>query len=412
MPCPFAQVSNGGAIGRQGAAPLSELSGTIATAQNVVLLLAANDVTLLRVKAPPLSSARLKAALPGLVEDQLISDPADCVLVAGGVADGLRTVAVVQRAWLDKLAKTLLAFGAQRFAALPAQLCLPAQSGLPGQTAQPGSVAAAINEHEAGIDLIMRLTEQDGMGLAIRTGQHGSAAHEVIQSLCAVVPEAPVALYVPQSSVWAYQDAVNQTGTLSGRFNVFADNWPHWIAGARATTLDMMTGIAAGSGPVLDWRTWRWPLALAMALLVINATALNIDWWRMSSEARSLRTAMIQIYKSAYPKESVIVDPIAQMQQKIAAAKREAGQAAPDDFTAITASFGEAWAKVMPASGMTAPPTIAALEYRERSLLVRLRQVNESLTQQMRTELARLDLALELAPEQAGAVVWQIRSAK
>src|SRR5674476_1695699 len=107
--------------------PLSELSDTVAKSQRVVLLLAASDVTLLRVKVPPLSSARLKATLPNLVEDQLIADPSDCVVVAGGLSDGLRTVAVVQRAWLDLLAKTLFAIGARALAALPAQLCLPCQ---------------------------------------------------------------------------------------------------------------------------------------------------------------------------------------------------------------------------------------------------------------------------------------------
>ena len=414
LPCPFAlvshgNVSHGGAIGRQGAAPLSDLSGTIATAQRVVLLLAASDVALLRVKVPPLSSARLKAALPTLAEDQLIADPAECVVVAGGLSDGLRTVAVVQRAWLDILAKTLIAFGARHIAALPAQLCLPYQSD---QSGQPGSVTAAINEQGADIDMALRLSEQDGIGLAIKADQHESAAQEVIRTLCAVVPEALIALYVPQSSVWTYQDAVNQAGALNGRVGVFADNWSSWISGARSTTLDLMAGMGGGPGPRMDLREWRWPLALAAALLVINATALNIEWWRMKGEAAALRAAMIQIYKSAYPKESVIIDPIAQMQQKIAAAKRDSGLTAPDDFTAITAAFGEAWAKVMPATSKTAPPAIAALEYRERSLFVRLRPVGEASTQQMKAALAERNLSLDLLPEQSAMAVWQIRSVK
>jgi hypothetical protein len=37
---------------------------------------------------------------------------------------------------------------------------------------------------------------------------------------------------------------------------------------------------------------------------------------------------------------------------------------------------------------------------------------NDAPTQQMKAALAQRDLALELAPEQSGAVVWQIRSAK
>ena len=410
LACPFALVSHGKTIGRQGSAPLSELSGAMATAQRVVLLLAASDVTLLRLKVPPLSSAKLKAALPNLAEEQLITDPADCIVIAGGVTDGLRTVAVVQRAWLNLLAKTLISFGVHRFAALPAQLCLPYQSE------PPGSVAAAINEPEsagqdAGVDLALRLSEHDGIGLAIKWDQHGSAAHEVIRTLCAVVPEAPITLYVPQSSVWAYQDAASQTGALNGRVSVHTDNWSLWIAGASSTSLDLMAGMGVGSGSMLDWKAWRWPLALAAMLLLVNAAALNIDWWRMKSEAYSLRTSMTQIYKSAYPKESVIIDPIAQMKQKIAATKHDSGQAAPDDFIALSAVFGEAWAAVMPAE-KTSPPAITALEYRERSLFVRLKPVGDASTQKMKTALAERNLSLDLQPEQSAMSVWRIRSVK
>lgn len=163
---------------------------------------------------------------------------------------------------------------------------------------------------------------------------------------------------------------------------------------------------------MLDWSAWRWPLALVAALLFINAAALNVDWWNMKREAATLRTTMIQIYKSAYPKETVIMDPIAQMQQKINAAQRDSGVAAPDDFTAITAAFGEAWTKVMSAAGKTATPTIAAIEYRERSLIVRLSADGETWSQQMSAALAVRKLSLEPLPKQSGQAVWQIRSAK
>jgi general secretion pathway protein L len=222
-------------------------------------------------------------------------------------------------------------------------------------------------------------------------------------------------LYVPESLVPAYQEAVNNPVdpnqvALNKRIDVFADNWSRWIAGANVTTLDLMAGLGLGTGPVLDWRAWRWPLVLAAAVLLINITALNIDWWRMKGETNALRASMIQIYKSAYPKESVIIDPIAQMQQKIAAAKRNSGLAAADDFTAITAAFGEAWSGAVVAAGKTT--AIAALEYRERSLFVRLKSGSDAPTQQMKAALTKRDLLLDLAPEQSGAVVWQIRSAK
>jgi general secretion pathway protein L len=235
---------------------------------------------------------------------------------------------------------------------------------------------------------------------------------EAIQTLCAVIPQAPVTLYVPQPWVRAYQEIINESVELGGRITVTADNWSRWIAGANAATLDLMPGLGKVSSGKIDWQPWRWPLALAAAVMLVNATALNISWWKMKSESRSLRAAMIQIYKSAYPKESVILDPIAQMQQKIAIAKHNSGQAAPDDFTAITAAFGQAWAAVAGKSG-----AIAAIEYHDRSLSVRLKASDNPPTQQMRDALAKRNLSLTLAipgsvAGQPGAVVWQIRSTK
>ena len=57
----------------------------------MVLLLAASDVSLFRIAVPPLPAARLKAALPALVEDRVIGDPADCAIAiapanGGGIA--------------------------------------------------------------------------------------------------------------------------------------------------------------------------------------------------------------------------------------------------------------------------------------------------------------------------------------
>jgi len=413
LACPFAVVSNtnlshGSTIEQHGAAPLSDLADMMAKAQRVVAVLAASDVTVLRIKIPPLSSAKLKSALPNLVEDRLITDPSECVVAAGGSSDGMRTVAVVQRSWLATLSNTLITYGARHIAALPAQLCLRNQAD------PPGSVTAAIDDMgdaslNAGIDMTLRLSEQEGIGLAIAHEPDEPAVQAALLALNAVVPEAPVTLYVPQSAVRAYQEAVNDDVKLSKRITVTADNWTRWIAGSSGAIPDLMAGLGIGSGPRLDWRPWRWSLALAAVVLFINAVALNVDWWRMKRESDSLRATMTQIYKSAYPRESVIIDPIAQMQQKIAAARHDSGMPSPDDFTALTASFGEAWSSVS-ATGKSA--AIAALDYRERSLFARLKTGGVAPTQQIKSALAKYGLILDLAPEQSGAVVWQIRSTK
>lgn len=393
--CQFASVSNGATLEREGVAALPELSELIKRAQRVVLLVAASDVTLLRVKVPPMSPARLRAALPNLVEDQLMSDPDESVVVAGPVADDLRTVGVVHRGWLELLSKTLLALGARSIAAVPAQLCLPYQEE---------SVSAAINEYGAeDIEVTVRLGAQEGIGLPVFADQPESAQVEAIQALCAIVPQAQITLYVPQQRLAGYLDALALVPAQEERIKLSADNWSRWITGANKASIDLMAGLGMAAGPSLNWRPWRWPLALAALLLMVNAAGLNIDWLRMKREADAQNNAMMQTYKSAYPKETVIIDPLAQMRQKAAAAQRASGQIAPDDFIALSAAFAEAWS-----DAGQGPQGIAGLEYHDRSLSVKLKPGANPPLEQLRTALA----ARNLSVSEAGDGIWRIRSGK
>jgi general secretion pathway protein L len=393
--CQFASVSSGDAIEREGVAALSEMSQLVSRAQRVCLLLAAGDVTLLRVKVPPMSAGKLRAALPNLVEDQLMSDPSECVVVAGDAADdGLRTVAVVHRGWLEILSKTLMALGARRVTAVPSQLCLPLQDA---------GASAAVTEHGAQVEVAVRLAAQDGIGLPVFAEQPEVAPAEAMQALSAVTSNMPVALYVPQSRMRAYEDALGGIPAAKERITLYPDSWQRWIAGANAASIDLMAGLGMAAGPSLNWRPWRAPLVLIVALALVQVAGLNIDWLRKKREADALRDTMVRIYKSAYPKDTVIIDPLAQMRQKIAVAQRESGQIAPNDFLALAAAFGEAWV----GAGQGAQ-TVAGLEYRDRSLAVKLKPGTSPPLERLKTALAARDLSIA----QAGNGVLQIRSAK
>lgn len=395
--CSFALASAGGAIEREGMAALRDLAVMVSQASRVVLLLAASDVSLFRVKTPPLSAAKLRLALPNLVEDQMMSDPADCIVVAAATAPassagGLRSVAVVQRIWLERLASSLVSLGARKISALPSQLCLPYQAG---------AVAASVDEQplQSGGDvaLTLRLSEQEGIGLPVAPEQTGLAAREVLQALRALAPATQITLYVPNARVTAYRELADSDITVA------ADHWPRWIAGSKSVSLNLMAGLQS-SGAAADWRRWRWPILLAVSIMAINLAGLNLSWWRMRGEANALRAGMLQTFKAAYPKETVIQDPLAQMRQQIAFARRDSGQPAPDDFAVLLAAFGEA------AGGLSGAksPAIGALEYRERSLLVRLKQDDPAgLSEPVKATLASRHLSLtRVAPG-----TWQIRAA-
>jgi general secretion pathway protein L len=112
---------------------------------------------------------------------------------------------------------------------------------------------------------------------------------------------------------------------------------------------------------------------------------------------------MIQTYKAAFPKDPVVIDPVAQLRQKIAAGQRDSGQLAQDDFLALAAAFGEAWA-----GAGQGPQSIAGLEYRDRGLSVRLKPGSNVPVDRIKTALGSRNLTIT----HAGTNVLQIRSAK
>jgi len=386
--CSFALAGDGGNLLQQGAAPLGNLADLVASARRVVLILAASDVTLLRVGTPPLSAARLKAALPALVEEHLLGDPADCVLAAGAAdSEGLRTVAVVQRAWLEVLVKALLAQGAHAISAVPAQLCLPFQ---------PGAVSAALEVADNGLELILRRSQFEGLGLSL-----GSDPEAALHTLRALAGEDPVSLYLNAAQTAQFGPLLarlSEAGQLSG-IVLAQDHWAHWIASARSAGLDLAAGLDAGGAAARRWQRWRWPLRVAGLALLVNVAGMNIEWLRLKKEADGVRQSMQQTFKSVYPNQ-VALYPAEQMRRNIAQAKADSGQVAADEFTALSAAFAEA---------LPQKDIVAGLEYRDRALQVKVKPntVDAAAVAQIKAALAarKLDLT-ETAP---GA--WQIRLA-
>jgi len=388
--CAFALVGDGGNLMQQGAAALGNLAELVASSRRVVLLLAAADVTLLQVSVPPLSPARLKAALPGLVEEHVLGDLADCVLAASSTGahglQGMRTIAVAQRLWLERLVQALLAQGAHSIAILPAQLCLPYQ---------PGTVAAALGVSDAGFELAMRTAQAGGFGMTLP-----AQAPAALQTVRALAGSEPVTLYLPAAQLAQCEAVLASDPTLHG-ITLMEDQWVHWIAAARAGALDLAPALGTANGAGRQWQRWRWPLRIAVLALLVNVVGLNVEWLRLRREAETVRLSMLQTFKAAYPNESVILDPAAQMRKKIALAKAQGGEAAADEFTVLSAALGEALAQ------LPRKDIIATLEYRERALFLKVKPntVDTGAVAQLRAAL--LARKLELIESSAGS--WQIR---
>ncbi len=350
-----------------GIASLHELSQQLTQVQRVVLLVAASDVTLLRTRVPPLSATRLRAALPSLIEDRIIGDPADCAIAAGPDIEGQRVIAVLEKAWLQSWVTQLRACGAKRLHALPMQLCLP----LPA-----GQVAAALLESSGQSELALRFSVDEGMGLPVITEDESTLASELFILLHTLTGAQSVQLFLPAARLHdfhaaQFSDGATHTSAEAGKLNrypniqLYEAHWELWIEGASQLHIDLLSGLDAMPEAPVDWARWRWPVRLATLLLLLNVIALNADWWRLRSEGERLQAAMLQTFQRAYPKETVVDTPLAQMRRKLAAARQSAGELAPGDFLALSLLLGDAWAE----AGMEAR-SIARIEYRDNTLSV------------------------------------------
>ena len=111
---------------------------------------------------------------------------------------------------------------------------------------------------------------------------------------------------------------------------------------------------------------------------------------------------MLQTFRAAYPKETVIQDPVAQMRMNIARAKAGSGQPGPDEFAYQAAAFGEA------ARGLPRPLSLAALDYRERALTVKVKpeSADPGVVGQLKGVLAARGLGLT----EAAPATWLVRN--
>lgn len=379
--CRYAVVGDGGNIEQQGEGALRSLTDIVAASRRVVLLLAGTDVNMLSLQVPPLSGPRLRAALPGLVEEHILGDPLDCVLVAGPAAsDGTRPVAVVARDWLEPLVRTILAQGARTVSALPAQLCLPLQ---------PGGVSAAIG----GAELLLRQGQYAGFGIALEANPAVA-----LQTARALAGDAPLTLYVPREQLGEYGVLLAEAGPGTV---LEADDWAHWIAGARGVAFDLVPGLGAAGARQRDWRRWRVPIALAFLGVVVNLAGINIEWLRLRGEANAVRQQMAQIFQSVYPNQPM-VDPVAQMRQGIARAQAGSGQIGADEFIYLAGALGEASREMM------SPPGITSIEYKERALRVAVKPetVDPNALRQLQAALSARGLSLEASAPAS----WVVRS--
>jgi general secretion pathway protein L len=336
------------------------------------LVLAAPDVLLVDTALPKVSGARLRAALPMLVEEFLLADMEDSLVIASAPdrASGRATVAMVDRSLLLRALSLFRQLRIRVVSATPEPLTLAAAPGC------------------------WRVRMRDAYGCA-RTGQRigialsptldGGAPREL--ALALAQQPAPSAIEVEGKC-----DAAAWEEALQVPVRRVQDERPL----APAVALELLQYEAAPDAA--DWARWRAPVVLAVAILLVWTTGLNVQAWLLQREEGTLRGEMASLVKQAFPDVPVVLDPVVQMRRGVSQLRAAAGIDSPADFLPLATRFAQALAD---------DRAVRSVEYRDGALHVRFADARVLESAQARdalsSRLAHGGLAVQFSDE--GAVV-------
>jgi general secretion pathway protein L len=316
------------------------------------LVFDARDVNILPAKLPPLAGAKLRRALPNVLEDRLLQDPQSCLFAPGPpLADGMRPVAVIDRSWFEFVLGAFERRGLRVTRAIPGQLAVPMQPGADSLMCIGDGIALRTGRHE-------------GIGWPASEDSRGRAlALDALLAQRALQRDEP-----PPDRLVAY---------------VADENWSRPLAASAARAgatlaietlevpgddgIDLLAG-REGSGlgrrlADVDWRAWRWPAGWVVAVLLALLVGLNLHWYKMRSESQQMRAALERGFRETFPRVPVVVDPVLQMERELAGLRARSGQSGPADFVPLLARFAQAL-------GPQATGAMTAAEYREGRLVV------------------------------------------
>jgi general secretion pathway protein L len=371
-------VAMGGSSAR-GQTPIALLP----KASSVDVVFDASDVFITTIDPPKLAEGKLRMALPNILEERLLADPADCHFAfrtargSGGDGEASKMpVAVVDRGLLTRALDALTESGYRIRAAYSEIYTVPPPSA--------GVLSVRIGRGRG----VARSGVQDGFAFDI--------GEEVPPTLALAVRQLGI------KRIHAYGSEASRLAALAEGLGVQVDVHPEEVAlGSTDGAVNLLQGAFAQGGmmgsftpgglvPALTARALRVPLAWAAAALVVAVAGMNIYYLKLESESKALRGQMEASFRSNFPQISAIVDPIEQTKRQMAELRSRAGIPSANDFSVLNARTA-LLLSIAPLG------SVASMEYRDNALKVKFKPGtgdNAALQNSLRSAAVQQGLAI------------------
>ena len=305
-------------------------SSTSERVHDVVLLVGAAQLSWHQVQLPKgVSHSRMRAVLEGLLEDQLLDEPAvlHFALAPGAARATTAWVAVCDKAWLRDGVQALEA------------------AGLTVSRIVPEFVPSETTDRDA-----LYAIDDAGQALLLHVHKHGVHAWPLLPATVAL-------LNWPQDRPLQAEPAVAAMAEqMFGRSVVLQSRGERALGACQSdwdlAQLDLASSQRSRSIKRLGsawqallhaprWRALRWSL---VALLAVNIVGLNVRAAVERADLEVQRKTMDAVLTTAFPTTQVVVDAPVQMQRAVDALQHATGALGTRDFETLLG----AWARAAP----------------------------------------------------------------
>ena len=264
----------------------------------VLVLMPATDCLLTSVRVPGRNRKKLLQAAPYALEEQLSDDVENLHFAIGtGLDDGSWQVAVTNKQRLETLMNALGEAGLDVQQVIPEQLAVPL-------SAEGDSV---LIDHDMAIVRSGMYSgyavDSDNLGIVLAAGQQQDTDTRGILQLYVEQDASPdPADYPAETRIEHY--ARDPLSILSQGLDIKAIN--------------LLQGEFGQSGEWNRiWRPWRATAALLLAGVLISNAVMAVDYYRLGKESDRLKMQIEATFRKAFPETKRLVNPRAQMQQKL-----------------------------------------------------------------------------------------------
>lgn len=363
----YVLTANGQTVARQGVAAAASLP----RADTVIAVTGFTDVSWHRLALPRAPSARLRQALGGLLEEQLLDDPEDLHLaVAPQAKAGEPTwVAVCDHTWLTGQLMAL------EKAKVRVSRVVPAVWPDAPETAYfhevhdtPGST------REDGAELLVTWSTPEGVATWPLSG---TLARNLLPE---PLPDGARCFATPPAAApaerWLGHPVHAQTQA------------EHLLQAARSlwNLLQFeLTPQNKGWQVVADqWRQflspqWRPVRAGLLGLVAVQVIGLNLWAWHQQREVKLRREAITAVLKQAHPQVQVILDAPVQMRRETDSLRALAGQPGDSDLETLMQAVAGAWQGDTPSRGLAYDGTSLSVALPEQWGQPQVMQFSEAL---------------------------------